>query len=75
MGVNFFPGKMTKPGGGPRGVWQKTILFPKFFLDPSLKLFSGPPYNCFSKNEDAVKKNPKTVFFSERLGTDVFGAA
>ena len=35
LGVNFFVGKMTEPGGGgvgPRGVWQKTILFPNFFF-------------------------------------------
>ena len=31
MGVNFFHQKKTKPGGGPRGVWKKTTLFPDFF--------------------------------------------
>ena len=37
-GSIFFSGKMTKPGrGGPRGVWQKTILFPNFFFEPFSK--------------------------------------
>ena len=33
MGVKFFHRKKTKleGGGGPRGVWQKTTLFPDFF--------------------------------------------
>ena len=31
-GSIFFVEKMTKPGGGPRGVWQKIILFHIFFL-------------------------------------------
>ena len=32
MGVNFFPVIKTKPGGDPRGIWQKTRLFPDFLL-------------------------------------------
>ena len=38
MGVNFFFEKMPNwGGGGPRGVWQKTRLFPGFFSSqPSL---------------------------------------
>ena len=38
MGVNFFFEKMPNwgGGGGPRGVWQKTRLFPVFFSHPSL---------------------------------------
>ena len=38
FGVNFFRRKNDQTGGrgGPRGVWQKTILFPNFFLNPSL---------------------------------------
>ena len=32
MGVNFFFEKMPNWGGGPRGVWQKTRLFPDFHL-------------------------------------------
>ena len=32
MGVNFFFEKMPNWGGGPRGVWQKTRLFPVFFF-------------------------------------------
>ena len=35
IGVNFLFGKNAKPGkGGPRGVWQKTTLFPDFFSEP-----------------------------------------
>ena len=32
---------MTKPGGGPRGVWSKTKLFPDFF--------ATFPKGCYSK--------------------------
>ena len=41
LGVNFFRWKNDQTGGGgggPRGVWQKTILFPNFFLNPSLSV-------------------------------------
>ncbi len=31
-GQIFSPKKDQTGGGGPRGVWQKTILFPDFFL-------------------------------------------
>ena len=31
-GGNFFFEKMPNGGGGPRGVWQKTTLFPDFHL-------------------------------------------
>ena len=35
MGVNFFRVKNDQTGGGgPRGVWQKTILFHVFFFEP-----------------------------------------
>ena len=40
MGVNFFPGKMTKPGGGgggARGGFGKRPYFFTFFLNPSLR--------------------------------------
>ena len=37
MGQLFSLVKKTKPeGGGPRGVWQKTRLFPFFSRTPSL---------------------------------------
>ena len=34
LGVNFFrrENDQTGGGGGPRGVWQKTTLFPDFHL-------------------------------------------
>ena len=32
MGVNLKFEKMPNWRGGPRGVWQKTTLFPDFFL-------------------------------------------
>ena len=45
MKKKIFTGKMTKKDqtpqgseGGPRGVWQKTTVFPDFFLLPSLSL-------------------------------------
>ena len=42
MGVKFFHRKKTKVGGGgPRGVWQKTTLFPDFFSAYSPKHFSS----------------------------------
>ena len=37
MGVNFFPAKKPKPGGGVRGRFDKRPYFsPLFFLNPSL---------------------------------------
>ena len=37
MGVNFFRVKNDQTrGGGPRGVWQKTTLFPNLFWHYSL---------------------------------------
>ena len=39
-GSFFFQEKLPYRGG-PRGVWQKTILFPIFFLNPSLTLTEG----------------------------------
>ena len=40
MGVNFFRVKYDQTGGGgPGGVWKKTILFHIFFcLNPSLNV-------------------------------------
>ena len=34
-------------GGGPRGVWSKTRLFPDIFLPPSLRIFCE--INCFNQ--------------------------
>ena len=37
LGVNFFVGKMTKPGGGSEGGLAKDHTFSRFFfLNPSL---------------------------------------
>ena len=44
MEVNFFLRKNDQTRGeGPRGVWQKTILFPIFFFEPFPYVFLSHP--------------------------------